>query len=97
MVEAALCDLTQGELETEWHAWDKARRNLQKAPMILQDTFPDVLWRIHYGFGQIELAQKRKPDAFRHHLDAIHKIAKIAALSREYAFAIAIPVAPAPY
>lgn len=73
-IEAALCDLTKAELEIEWHENAKARRHLRKAREILQDIFPDMEWRIHYGLGKIALAQKHKREALHHYTDAAQKI-----------------------
>lgn len=79
IVESAVCDLTQGELEIGWGEWAHAQRHLHRAREILRESCPDLSWRADYGLGQIASARKQKTAALEHRLDAIFAITNIRA------------------
>ncbi len=78
-VEVALCDLAQGELEIAWREWTRARHSFQRAQQQLSDTYPDLLWRVEYGFGQIARAHARFDEALAHYMTAVQNIAQLRA------------------
>ncbi len=78
-LESALCDLTQGELESAWGEWTRARRFLHRAQEQLAATHPDAMWRVEYGLGRIARACGKLDDARAHFLTATRHIAQLRA------------------
>ncbi|MBI4788985.1 MAG: tetratricopeptide repeat protein [Chloroflexi bacterium] len=76
IVDAALCDLAEGELAHEWQANEPAKEALLRAHTILSPGFPDFAWRIAYGLGRCAWAAGDRTAALDHYLDAVHTIAR---------------------
>lgn len=73
-VDAALCDLTQGELHLAWGEWQDARPYLERAREVLYPGFPDDAWRADYALGKVALAQGMQSTAKQHYLSAVSAI-----------------------
>lgn len=76
LVDAALCDLIEGELHVQWQTWETAEDFLTRAQKTLETSFPDQAWRTHYGLSRCAAAQGRSSDALAHALTAVHSIAR---------------------
>lgn len=75
IVDAALCDLTEGELRLQWHETNSARDCFERARAVLKTGFPDYAWRVDYGLGRCAQTQNDGATALAHYLRAVHTIA----------------------
>ncbi|MBI5031716.1 MAG: CHAT domain-containing protein [Chloroflexi bacterium] len=77
IVDAALCDLTQGEFHLQWQEWKLARKYFAPAQKILKASFPDQAWRAAYGLSRCASTQGKETIALEHALDAMRTIAQV--------------------
>ncbi len=76
IVDAALCDLTEGELRVEWNEIEPARQAFLRAQTILSPGFPDQAWRVESGLGNCARSEGEPAVAIRHFLNAVRIIAQ---------------------
>ena len=76
IVDAALCDLAEGELKLEWKENESAKAAFLRARAILSPGFPDFAWRVAYGLGSCAWVAGDRAAALDDYLDAVHTIAK---------------------
>ncbi|HEX7588742.1 MAG TPA: tetratricopeptide repeat protein, partial [Anaerolineae bacterium] len=76
IVDAALCDLTEGELCLEWNEPAAARPAFLRAQAVLSPGFPDQAWRVDSGLGNCASARGEPSVALTHYLDAVRTIAR---------------------
>lgn len=74
-VDAALCDLTEGELRFQWNQVAAAQDCFQRARAVLAPAFPDQAWRTDYGLGRCAVASGDYATALGHYLGAVRTIA----------------------
>lgn len=74
-VDAALCDLTEGELHLAWKEFAAAQACFQRARDVLSPAFPDQAWRTDYGLGRCASATGDPAAALAHYLRAVRAIA----------------------
>jgi len=70
-VDAALCDLTQGETHLQRKEIAEAKKYFRRARRVLSPAFLDYAWRAEYGLGKCARALKRPAPALTHHLKAV--------------------------
>ena len=75
IVDAALCDLTEGELSLQWNEYAAAQDALGRARATLSPAFPDHAWRADYGLGRCARQINDRAGALRHYLRAVRTIA----------------------
>jgi CHAT domain-containing protein/tetratricopeptide (TPR) repeat protein len=75
IVDAALCDLLEGELYLEWMQVATARDYIQRARAVLSPAFPDQAWRTEYGLGRCAAVAGDNAAALDHYLHAVRTIA----------------------
>ncbi|MBI5652468.1 MAG: CHAT domain-containing protein [Chloroflexi bacterium] len=76
-VDAALCDLTEGEIVLDDPR--VARDYFDRAREILAPAFPDHAWRADYGLGRCARANQDDTAALANYLDAVRAIADVRA------------------
>ncbi|MEW5719144.1 MAG: CHAT domain-containing tetratricopeptide repeat protein, partial [Chloroflexota bacterium] len=76
IVDAALCDLTEGELRLEWNEMAAACECFERARAVLGPGFPDYAWRADYGLARC----RRGSAALAHYRRATQTIADTRAL-----------------
>ncbi len=74
-VDAALCDLTEGELDLTWQEPAAAQACLHRARAILSPAFPDQAWRADYALGHCAALAGNDAAALEHYLSAVRTIA----------------------
>jgi len=74
-VDAALCDLTEGELRLVWNDHTAAADCFQRARAVLSPAFPDHAWRADYGLGRCAAASGDGAAAHGCYLNAVRTIA----------------------
>ncbi|CAG0941392.1 hypothetical protein ANRL1_00532 [Anaerolineae bacterium] len=74
-VDAALCDLTEGELHLQWNELAAALACFVRAHATLSPAFPEQAWRAEYGLGRCAALSGDKSAALDHYLNAIRTIA----------------------
>lgn len=74
VVDAALCDVTEGELRFDWNEVGAARDCFHHARETLSPSFPDYAWRADYGLGRCALADQDRTAALEHYLLAVRTI-----------------------
>ncbi len=74
VVDAALCDLTEGELHFDWNEVGAARDCFHRARETLAPGFPDQAWRAEYGLGRCALAGQERAAALEHFMLAVRTI-----------------------
>ncbi len=74
-VDAALCDLTEGELRLQWNERTAARDCFRRARAVLAPAFPDQAWRADYGLARCAATAGEWSAALEHYLCAVHTVA----------------------
>jgi CHAT domain-containing protein len=74
VVDAALCDLAEGELHFDWNEVSVARERFYRARETLAPGFPDQAWRAEYGLGRCDLSGQERTAALEHFLLAMRTI-----------------------
>jgi tetratricopeptide (TPR) repeat protein len=74
-IDAALCDLTEGDLHLQWGELLPAQKHFRRAIKPLAGAFPDQAWRAEYGLGRCAVASGKTKAALRYHLQAVRTIA----------------------
>ncbi len=74
VVDAALCDLTEGELRLHWEEPKPAKMCFQRARKVLGLGFRDQAWRADYGLGRCAAKSGLRQLALKHYLRAIRTI-----------------------
>ncbi len=74
-VDAALCDLTEGELRLRWNDLIGARERLTQAHAVLAPGFPDQAWRAEYGLARCARVTQDHAAALAYAMSAVHTIA----------------------
>ncbi len=76
IVDAALCDLIEGELCFQWNEQAAAQQAFFRAQAILSPGFPDQAWRVESGLGDCSRAAGEPAVAIKHYLNAVQTIAR---------------------
>jgi len=74
-VDAALCDLIQGELQLAWHTPDHAQASFERAAEMLSPYLPDLAWRVEYGLARCARERNATDTAKAHLQNAVRFIA----------------------
>ncbi len=80
VVDAALCDLTEGELRLAWNEPIAACDCFARARAILAPGFPDYAWRADYGLARCMIGSAQRAAALAHYRRATQTIAEARAI-----------------
>ncbi len=75
VVDAALCDLTEGELRLHWSELALAQDCFRRACATLSPAFPDQAWRAEYGLARCAMLSGNHTAALRHYASAVRTVA----------------------